>query len=329
MAKDKQSILVEAYVKRAGDPKFPNFRNLDLARVKKMNGTEADAKDLIRSYQNSDENYNGLVLAFHKRIPNFDGEIGPATEALADIRMDPKLACPMPDFPLPPGATFDTGDPELNAAIESQQRAEAMGSGSWPSCDPTRLGVNSFRVNLAMANIPGTVKAYLDKALEAVVKAYAETGCALRYVKDGDATECEISKKFQNLSGSVIGWNEFPNPGTCNQVINGRLDTGYAPSDYRYWANLECHETGHGVGLQHTRGHIMNPSILLVWPLSWFGGPSESVMRRYFGGVAVPTGGDPPPPPPPGDRVWFKGSFELLKGEQSLGQFIIAPKPQV
>lgn len=325
----KSTILVEAFKKRAGDPKFPNFRNLDLARVKKMDGTEPDAKDLIRSYQNSDDNYSALVLAFHKRVPDFDGEIGPATEALAEIRMNPELACPMPDFPLPPGATFDTGDPELNAAFESQQRAEAMGSGSWPSCDPTRTGVNSFRVNLAMANCPSTVKAYLDKALEAVVKAYAEIGCALRYVKDGDPKECEISKKFQSLAGSVIGWNEFPNPGTCNQVINGRLDTGYAPSDYRYWANLECHETGHGVGLQHTRGHIMNPSILLVWPLRWFGGPSESTMRRYFGGEPVPVTGEPLPPPPTGDKHWFKG-LELMKGSESTGQhFILAPKPQV
>ena len=304
-------ILVEAFKRgRSWGPDYPNLLNLDEAAVAKMDGSEADAKELIRSLQQSDANYDPLVLAWHKRPPEFDGEIGPATKGLVQI---PR--CPLPDFPPPPGMHFAYDDPGIQAAVESMQRAAAMGSGSWPSCDPERTGVNSFRVRIDPSRMPSTINGYHKQALDAVVAAYAEMGCALRYIMAASG-DCEIAKLFQSLAGSVIGWNEFPDPGTCNQTINGRLDTGYAPSDYRYWANLECHETGHGVGLQHTRGHIMNPSILLVWPLSWKGGPSEASMRRYFGGEPLLPPGPAPVPAHPS----VTGS---LFGEQFAGGFVI------
>lgn len=330
MLSDKE-ILIKAF--KSGlhfHPNMPNLHNLDLDRVSKMDGSEADAKDLIRSFQASDINLDILSLSEHGRLPNFDGNIGPATRALASLDR-----CAMPDFAPPPGATFDTGNPELNKAIESQQRyvellhAEAMGTGSWPSCDPQRPGVNSFRVNLNTERCPTTIKNYLQKALEACVECYAEVGFAVRYILDGDPNESEISKRFESLGGSVIGWNEFPSPNTCNQVIEGRLDTGYAPSDWRYWANLEIHETGHGVGLNHTRGHIMNPSILLVWRdspkpnISWKGGPSESTISRYAGGLPIPVVAGPGPtvPNPPisgsayaetkDGNIVLRGTFDL------------------
>lgn len=294
--KSDKEILVEAYTRGHGfNPAYPNLHNLDLDRISKMNGDEQDAKDLVRTLQMSDANYDGLVLSRYGRSPDFDGEIGEATRELVAI---PR--CPIPDFPLPVGARFDTGIPELNRAIETQSE-NAMGTGSWPSCDPERPGVNSFRVRIDITRCPASIRSYLDKALQAVVECYAEVGCALRYIL-APTGDCEIAKRFEPLAGGVIGWNEFPSPNTCNQTINGRLDTGYAPSDWRYWANLEAHETGHGVGAQHTRGHIMNPSILLVWRdspkpnISWKGGPSESSMNRWFGGVPVPVVGQPDDP---------------------------------
>jgi len=154
------------------------------------------------------------------------------------------------------------------------------------------------------------VAGYHRKALDAVVAAYAEVGLAVRYIFDS-SSDAEIIKRFENLSGSVIGWNEFPSSNSCRK-INGRLDTGYSPSDYRYWAGLECHETGHGVGLQHGRGSIMNPSILLVWPLTWVGTYSHSNLKKWFGGEPL-TPPVPPPPPPPGEP--YNGVF-LLQGKQ-------------
>lgn len=315
-------LLLNAYqLGHAWNPKYPALADLDLRGVSLLSGTEQEALDLIKSFQESDLNFVPIVLAFHNRSPVYDGIIGPATRALAEL---PR--CPLPDFTPPPDVEIYYPDPEIRRAIESMQINAQMGSGSWPSCDPERPGVNSFRVRLDTSNCPATIKAYLDKSLEAVVAAYAEMGCALRYIQSSTG-ECELEKRFQSLAGSVIGWNEFPTPNTCDQTISGRLDTGYAPSDYRYWANLEAHETGHGVGLSHTRGHIMNPSILLVWPLSWKGGPSEAAMKRYFGGIPVPTPGPGPGPGPipPGEKVKYSGSF--ISGGQVYNWTVEGPKP--
>lgn len=336
---DKE-ILMEAYLRgHAWDPKFPNLANLDRGRVALMDGSEADAKQLVASRQDSDANMDALVAAFHKRpyaVP--DGDIGPATRALAEL---PR--CPVPDFAPPPGALIDLGDPDLNKVAESMQAwAAASGSGSWPmpGCDPDRQGVHSIRVRIDPARMPSTIAAYHKEALGWVTAAYAEIGVAVRYLMSASG-DCEIAKRFEGLAGGVIGWNEFPSSNTCNQTINGRLDTGYAPNDGgKLWANLECHETGHGVGLQHTRGHIMNPSILLIWPLSWKGGPSFSTLQRYFGGEPIAA---PVPDPVPGDpahkvfirtqsganEVVAQSDFSAKKGDV-LGRYIYVPAlPQV
>ncbi len=282
---DIKAILLEAY-KRGHTWSDPSLYHITEADIKKMDGTELDARKIIISRQWIDVNFRIFTGVWHQREPIYDGIVGPATEALLSL---PR--CPMPDFAPPPNASFHYDDPDLQRAVESMQRAAMAGSsgdalfglagsGSWKDCDPENKGVHSFRVRLSSANAPSTIKAYFTKALDAVKAAYAEMGCSVRYVPIGTA---ELTKEFINIPGGVIGYNYFPTPNSCN-VITGRLDTGYAPSDYRLWANLECHETGHGVGLNHTRGSIMNPSILLVWPLTWKGTPSESSMKKYFGG---------------------------------------------
>lgn len=324
MLTDKE-LLVEAYQRgHAWNPAYANLQNVDLGRVQLMDGSEQDARDLIASRQASDLNFNVLVAAYHQREAEYDGSIGPATRMLAEI---PR--CPIPDFAPPPTASFHYDDPDLQAAVETQQRAAAMGSGSWPSCDPDRQGVNSFRVRIDTSNAPEKVKGYIEEALKHVVAAYADMGAAVRYIIGSSGT-AEITKRFERLSGSVIGWNYFPDGGTCNG-ITGRFSSSYAPSAIT-WANLECHETGHGVGLQHTRGHIMNPSIVTVDPLTWRGSPSEATMKRYFGGVPLtppttPTGPTNPAPAP--GAVAFRGQFTLIVDGQERGKFHIVPAPAV
>lgn len=303
------------------NPSLPNALNVKQGDLASLKSADAVVKEAIASFQQSDANVSTLAQAYHGRALQPDGILGPATRSVLDFKR-----CPIPDYPPPPGARFHFDDPGLQHAVETQQ-AFAMGRGSWPSCDPTRQGVNSFRVGLDTTRCPTVVKNYLVKCLAAVVQAYAEIGCAVRYVLDGDPKDCEISKRFELLSGSVIGWNEFPDNDTCDQVIQGRLDTDYTPSDYRYWANLECHETGHGVGLQHGSGSIMNPSILLVWPLTWKGSYSFANLKRWFGGEPVPVSPGPGPGPGPTPKTTVSGVLTVERDGQTLGKFQVVPDP--
>jgi hypothetical protein len=58
------------------------------------------------------------------------------------------------------------------------------------------------------------------------------------------------------------------------------------------------HELGHNSGLGHSRGGVMNPSIINGLPVSWKNDPSESQLRKWYGGEPVP-GGNPLPPDTP------------------------------
>ncbi len=293
-------ILIEAYrTGHAWDPAYPSLRNLDVGRILKMDGSEKDALDLIASRQASDINFETLVLAYHQRLPNYDGSIGPATRALAKL---PR--CPMPDFAPPPEASFDYGDPELNAAVQSYQRyAEAGytgGSGSWPKgCDPDRADVHSVVVAIDVSNASAFQKSIMADVLKYVEETEAEMGQAVRHILDGSFRSPQHDVKFQFIAGGVIGFAYFPDPNSCNQTVTARIDNSF-DARLPVLAELLTHEyKGHSDGLEHSRGGIMNPSIgSPTARATWKGDPHEKTKTRYFGGVAIP-GPTPVPVPTP------------------------------
>jgi hypothetical protein len=311
---DEQLLLRVWETGHFWDPSKPNVGNVDRSNLLKLELDHPIAQEAIQSFQNADANFVAIALEAIKRLPEADGLVGVATRKLATL---PR--CPVPDFTPPPGIELGIDDPDIAAVAESmrlraERIAEAGGTGSWPfeGCDPDRKGVHSIRVRIDPANMPATIRGYHVQALEAVVKCYAEIGLAVRYILDA-TSDCEIAKRFQGLAGGVIGWNEFPSPNTCDQTINGRLDTGYAPSNWQLWAGLEQHETGHGVGEEHTRGGPMNPSILLL-PITWIGTPSFASLARSFGGKPIIA----PEPPPPGPGPTPPGRKWRLEGVQRL-----------
>lgn len=312
-------VLVEAFKRGRGwDPKYPNLRNLDPTAVRKMDGSESDAKLLIKSLQESDANYDPLVLAFHKRFPDYDGEIGPATLALVNI---PR--CPLPDFAPPPGARFYYEDLDLQAAVESMQEAAAAAftGAYWRGCDPQRPDIHSLTIGIDIRQAPSNFLDHQEEILEARRACAAEIGVAVRFVINPQSMEgLQQYQVYRNIPGGVIGMNYFPSSNSCGKIPNGSMDSTYNPSDWKLHANLGTHESeGHGFGFNHTRGGIMNPSIVLVWPLSWKNDPSWSVAERYYGGKPIPGTPGPGPDPGPGPQPdVVVGDFSLPAGHYQL-----------
>ena len=274
------------------NPRMQNSWNVDKSALLKLTLTDSVVVDAVASIQALDLNAEIGCQKYHGRAVQFDGIIGPATEELLSI---PR--CNIPDY----------------------QIENATGSGSWPvpGCDPNRKNrqsEHSIRINVNTRGMPYSL-AYFQKFIARARACAAEFGLAARYIIDGDPVESEIAVEFASLAEdvskddpapAVIGWNYFPKPGTCNQTIAGRISRSWVPSSVVMHSALWVHEQlGHGIGLQHTRGGIMNPSILAIDPLTWRGDPHESTVRRMFGGESIPiddeTTPDPDPPMPPID----------------------------
>lgn len=303
------------------DPNFPEAHNVTSADVPKLSLNDRVVKEATMSFQASDANFDEVSKLVHSRLTNPDGNAGPVTAFMSQA-----ARCPIPDYLPPAGAAIPTYSDDLTLQrifediLESMKRFQAAsretvdfatGSGSWPvpGCDPTRplkAKEHSVRVNLNTSRTPSNIKSYLDDSIKLCRACAAEQGLAVRWVLDGNVSDAEFDVQWESIAGNVIGYCYFPDPGTCNQKVTCRLDTNYDAGTIML-ANLMTHEyLGHGVGLQHTRGGIMNPSILRIDPLTWKGDVSESIYRRYFGGQPIDDGGSPPPPPtdPPGDPTY-------------------------
>lgn len=314
------------------NPEFPDCHNVLQIDLPKLTLKDVAVKYALVSAQNNDLNFEAYAWKHHNRGAITDGIAGPATyDYVSSIDR-----CAMPDFAPPLDAKFDLGDEGLNKSVQSMQDF-GNGSGGWPAngCDPDALvkGVHSIRVRINPAGATSVQKAYLAQCCAAVSESYRDMGILVRYIFDANSA-AEIIKLFANLLGSVIGWNEFVSPNSCRQ-IEGRLDIGFSPSNWKQFAGLEGHETGHGVGLYHTRGGRMNSSMLQDDnPATWRGDTSEAALKKLYGGIPVIIGPtpDPQPDPIPGSRrVYMLGEVRAFDYEtnQPIGDYIFVPKPRV
>lgn len=273
-----------------------DLHGIDDAAVGKMNGDEPDAKAMVRSFQQMDKNVAILHSWMYACDPEdyvADGEVCPATAMVMEFKR-----CAMPDHPPPPNASFHYDDPDLQAAVESQQAAAAFTGSFWKGCDPQKPDIHSLVIGIDIRRAGKNFLANQEKILEARRACAAEIGVSVRYVINPETTSgLQQLQVYGPIPGNVIGYNNFPSSNSCGKIPNGAMDSGYDPSDYRLHANLGTHEAeGHGFGFNHTWGGVMNSSIVLVWPLTWKGDPSWPVAVRYYGGK--PIGPIVPPPAP-------------------------------
>ena len=261
-------------------------------------------QDAVASIQSLDLQADLLSHRHHDRAIQFDGDVGPATRELLT-----KSRCGCADY---------------------RRDDEATGSGPWPvpGCDPTRknqAAEHSIRINVNTAGMPYSID-YWKSFISRTRACSAEFGLSARYILDGDSKQSEISVTFASLAEDegtdlpqdmVIGRNYFPQRGTCNQTLSGWITKRWNPSSIILHSTLWCHEQlGHGIGLEHTRGGILNPSILPIDPLTWDGDPHESRMRDWYGGVTIPVDdGDSPTVPIPKPPKDSPTGFTYVDGQ--------------
>ena len=282
------------------------------------------AQKIWKSWRNADSNFDILLQQTHKRIELHDDTYGPATEKLAEL---PR--CPIPDNPIPSSLNIDNlgfDSPEIaelwKTLQQQQQNQIEFASTQWPKgCiqpdkHASKLDYSdryAITIYLDTRNISTTWKNNLPKVIETVQKIYAEVGLVVLYYIDGkpynklgndiEPLNSEISKVFGVIPRGVIGWNEFPRS-ACNVTISGKLDSSWNVSQDGH-ISLEWHETGHGVGLSHTRGGVMNPSIIFGLPYTFINDTSQRAMTSKYGGQPVSTKplNQPDPDPDPNHPI--------------------------
>lgn len=283
--------------------------------------TSDAVKTAIRSYQSFDRAaFDALSIAEHGRPGVADGVLGPATMQLLSL---PR--CGEADFP---------------ADVEA-----AVGRGSWPAgCTQEYPDNHTFAIHWDKSNMPAFLIGIIDQCIERCYAAYRDMGIVFITTSDPDQANTRVT--WQRGSGwiglAIVGQGQ-----TCStrgrNAIWAKFDTRYRPSRLvDQWSRLLAHEFGHNMGLRHSRGGIMNPSISQgpFTETAWRGDPSESILTRWFGGVPVPPRNDTPDPPGPDDpdpqpgpptdgKVTFRGELQAFVGDKPAGKFIVIPKPEV
>lgn len=263
----------------------------------------------IRSYQElMGEDFDRLSMEIHDRPGIADGVYGPATIQLLGMKR-----CGCPDY-----------GPEVELAT---------GRGSWPAgCWEEYPDHHAFAIHWDKRNMPSYLVGVIDQCIERCYAAYRNIGIA--FFTSPDRNRCNTRVTFERGQGwiglAIVGQNQV-----CRDRIWAKFDTRYKPSRLvDQWSRLLAHEFGHNMGLRHSRGGIMNPSISqgAFTKTAWRGDPSESILTRWFGGEPVPPRDKPDPDPdpkPPADKIVIRGELEIEIDGESGGTFVMTPKPEV
>lgn len=269
----RKTIDIVQLLDRTGHLRRPFGKEQALATpVEQLRLKDPEVIAAIASYQDFlSVPLEQLAQKTHGRAAYHDGDIGPATRALFDL---PR--CGHPDY-----------GPDVMAAV---------GSGSWKRCHD----VGDFHcaiVKVDKRNMPAFLQPMFDEAFARAAAAYAQIG--LKFIRDDNAANPNIDFSFVTSSDGWIGLAIVGQNQSCSSRIWCRYLATYRPQNIlREWITLIMHELGHNAGLQHSRGGVMNPSIVVGLNGTWLGDVSHSILVRFYGGQPVPDG------PEPGVEMW-------------------------
>lgn len=171
--------------------------------------------------------------------------------------------------------------------------ADGTGSGSWPSgCHPSWPNNHAVSYQVNKARMPGFLNDVFERSWDLCAQAYADIGMVL--VREDSNPKANSYVTWERGNG-WIGLATVPRNPRCSARIFAKFSWGYEPRDLvNQWARLLAHELGHNMSMSHTRGGIMNPSIIggVFTPTAWRGDPAFNTLKRYFGGE--PVQGKPP-----------------------------------
>lgn len=169
---------------------------------------------------------------------------------------------------------------------------DATGSGSWRAgCPSTPEWPNNHAViyRVDKSRMPSYLRDSFEDAWALMVQAYADVGLAIIRRDAGSTYNSLVT--FEPGRGwiglAIVGRNH-----TCGTRMWAKFDTRYGSSFSRerliwQWAFLLAHELGHNCGLGHTRGGIMNPSLIngTFHPDQWRrSDPAFPSHKRWYGG---------------------------------------------
>lgn len=274
------------FLKATGHLEYPNGKKQDVPTgpfsqaIKTAAGMAA-----IASFQEMEaEKLERACLKHHKEPAHFDGVIGPATIEVMGL---PR--CGHPDY-----------GPDVEAAVGN--------GGSWVGCHD--IGdAHCATIYVDESGIPSFLEPVYSSVLERIQAAYDDIG--LRYTWVESPSEANITVEFVRSAPGWIGLAIVGQREACTSKIWAKFLGTYKPANVlNEWTTLMLHEHGHNAGLSHSRGGIMNPSIVEGLAPTWRGDPSEPLLVRMYGGEPVGGGGGD------GQELWTHSGIKSNKGRE-------------